>query len=539
MRRKLSALAIFFVILTVLLGSTAYAFTPDHYDANIPSQLTPDMLYSKAAILIDADSGNTLFSKNATDRMNPASTTKIMTLLLALESGISMDTVISIPQAAGNVPSGSSIIPVYPGDTMTFGDLLKGFQVHSGNDGGLAIAVLVAGSVDNFVARMNQRAQELGLTGTRYANPHGYTAEGHYTTAYDLAMLTRYCMQNPQFRELVKTYNGSIYIEERGTINLFSKTYILKPDSSFYYEDCVGVKTGSTSAAGECFVGAAVREGADIISVVLGATEEDYRWIDTIRLFNYGWTCYDTYTLDQMFEVASSRIASIRISNAAEDDPNGGVLKLDIAQISDMDYVRKIERNNAGALMSAVDNFAATAQIQITRDLTAPISMGEIIGDFSYYDDISNGTITAKLVASRDVAEHIEPPKLTDILPFLRIFSSKIFLLLLAVLALLILLIIVLAASRRAARQRRRREIYERRKQEYMRRQQMARSGGQYSPPQRRRSDPYDGGYTVRRSSGSSAGGRHAAPRSTAPARSSSSGSSSASRSSYDRRRPR
>ena len=149
------------------------------------------------------------------------------------------------------------------------------------------------------------------------------------------------------------------------------------------------------------------------------------------------------------------------------------------------------------------------------------------------------GRQTAKLVASRDVAEHIEPPKLTDILPFLRIFSSKIFLLLLAVLALLILLIIVLAASRRAARQRRRREIYERRKQEYMRRQQMARSGGQYSPPQRRRSDPYDGGYTVRRSSGSSAGGRHAAPRSTAPARSSSSRSASASRGSYDRRRPR
>ena len=532
MRRKLSALAILIAVLTVLLGSSALALTPDHYDASIPAQLTPDMLYSKAAILIDADSGNTLFSKNATDRMNPASTTKIMTLLLALESGIPMDTVISIPQAAGNVPSGSSLIPVYPGETMTFGDLLKGFQVHSGNDGGLAIAVLVAGSVDNFVARMNQRAQELGLSATQYKNPHGYTEDGHYTTAHDLAMLTRYCMQIPQFRELVKTYNGSIYVQERGTINLFSKTYILKPDSSFYYEDCIGVKTGSTSAAGECFVGAAEREGAEIISVVLGATQEDYRWIDTIRLFNFGWTCYDTYSLDQMFEVASPRIASIRISNAAEDDPNGGVLSLDIAQISDAGYVRMIERNNANALYSAVDHFAATAQIQITRDLTAPISMGEIIGDFSYYDDISNSTITAKLVASRDVAEHVEPPKLTDIFPFLRIFSNKIFLLLLAVLALLILLIIVLAASRRAAKQRRRREIYERRRQEYLRRQQMMQQGGRHSAPPKRRSDPYSGAYTVRRSA-------PAPTRSYSSGRSTSSRSGSANYSGYDRRRPR
>lgn len=522
MRCKSPALAIFFLILCLLFSSTAYAFTPDHYDANTPSQLTPDMLYSKAAVLIDADSGNTLFSKNATDRMNPASTTKIMTLLLALESGIPMDTVISIPQAAGNVPSGSSIIPVYPGETMTFGDLLKGFQVHSGNDGGLAIAVLVAGSVDNFVERMNQRAAELGLNATRYANPHGYTADGHYTTAHDLAMLTKYCMTIPQFRELVKTYNGSIYIQERGNINLFSKTYILKPDSSFYYEDCIGVKTGSTSAAGECFVGAAERDGAEIISVVLGATEEDYRWIDTIRLFNYGWTCYDTYSLDQMFEVASPRIASIRISNAAEDDPSGGVLSLDIAQISDTGYVRMIERNNATALMSAVDAFASTAQIQITRDLTAPISMGEIIGDFSYYDEISNGVITAKLVASRDVAEHIEPAKLTDIFPFLRIFSSKLFLLLLAVLALLILLIVVLAASRRAAKQRRRRQIYERRRQEYLRRQQMARQGG-YAPPPRRRTNPDSGSYAVRRSAPSRGSGR----------------SSSGGGGSYERRRPR
>lgn len=490
MRRKIPALLLLIALLLSALGSPALAFTPENYDSANPAALTADMLYSKAAILIDADSGSVLFGKNENELMNPASTTKIMTLLLALESGIPLDMEIAIPQAAGSVPSGSSLIPVYPGETMSFGDLLKGFQVHSGNDGGLAIAVLVAGSVDSFVARMNQRAQELGLTNTRYANPHGYTADGHYTTARDLAMLTKYAMQNPNFRELVKTYNGSIYVRERGEIKLYSKTLILKPDSEYYYPGCIGVKTGSTSAAGECFVGAAVKDGATIISVVLGATEDSHRWIDTTRLFNFGWTCYDSYTIDQMFEVARSRIASIRISNAAEDDPNAGMLDLNIAQISDTSYLRMVEHNSPAALYAAVDDFEQNASVQITRDLTAPISMGEIIGDFSFVDSATGATVSAKLVASRDVAEKIEKQTLLDLFPALRIFSNRIFLLLLAVLALLLILIIALAASRRAAKQRRRREIYERRRQQYLRRQAML--DQQNAPQPRRRPHGYE-----------------------------------------------
>lgn len=496
MRRKIPALMILIAMLAALLGAPALAFTPENYDGSNPGALTADMLYSRAAILIDADSGNMLFGKNENELMNPASTTKIMTLLLALESGIPLDMEIAIPQAAGNVPSGSSLIPVYPGETMTFGDLLKGFQVHSGNDGGLAIAVLVSGSVESFVARMNQRAQELGLTSTRYANPHGYTADGHYTTARDLAMLTKYAMQNETFRELVKTYSGSIYVKERGEIRLYSKTLILKPDSEYYYPNCIGVKTGSTSAAGECFVGAAEKDGATIISVVLGATEDSYRWIDTARLFDFGWTCYDSYTIDQMFEVARSRIASIRISNAAEDDAYAGMLDLNIAQISDTSYLRMVEHNSIEALYAAVDDFEQNASVQITRDLTAPISMGEIVGDFSLVDSATGTTVSARLVASRDVAEKVEKQTLTDLFPALRIFSNRIFLLLLAVLALLLILIIVLAASRRAAKQRRRREIYERRRQQYLRRQAMLERQNEGQARRRARAyedeDPYD-----------------------------------------------
>lgn len=470
MCRKLSAILICIVLLLSSVAP-ALAVSPNDYNAEQPELLSADMLYARAAVLIDADTGEVLFAKNENELMSPASTTKIMTLLLALESGIPLEQEIAIPQAAANVPSDSSLIPVYPGETMTFGDLLKGFQVHSGNDGALAIAVLVSGTVDNFVSLMNKRAAELGMTNTHYANPHGYTQEGHYTSAYDLAILTRYAMENENFREIVKTVSGSIYVKERGEIKLYSKTYIMRPDSEYYYAECIGVKTGTTNAAGECFVGAAERNGATVISVVLKEETDAQRWIDTIHMFDFGWTRYEKYTLDKMYEVASARIASCVVSNAAEDDPYGGRLELDIAQVSDDSYLRMVLNGDSGALESAADDFVQCSRVVITHDLTAPISVGEIIGDFSYTDPSTGKVITAKLVASRDVAERAIVAKLTDIFPALKIFENRIFLLLLVVIALLLILIIALAASRRAAKQRRRRRIYEQRRAEYMRRQ--------------------------------------------------------------------
>ncbi len=524
MHRKLSALLALILILAVAAAAPALAFTPDDYDALNPSQLTADMLYSQAAVLMDADSGNVLFGKNERDRMNPASTTKIMTLLLGIESGIPLDQEIAIPQAAADIPGDSSIIPVYPGDTMTFGDLLLGFMIASGNDGANAVAVLVSGSVESFVERMNQRAVEIGCTGTHFANAHGYTNENHYTTAYDLALIARTAMQNETFRQIVNNYRATVTVSGRGELNLMSKYEIMKPTSAFYYEDCIGIKTGTTRAAGDCFVGAAERDGATLISVDLKAEkteDKEYNWADTARLFDYGWTCYDTYTLDQMFEVAEGQIVSCVVSNASKDDPYGGRLDLEIAQISDTSYLRMVERNSATALGEAVSDFCSKASVQLVHDLAAPISKGEIIGDFNYLDSSTGTIVTAKVVAGRDVAEQIDPPTLLDYFPFLRIFENRLFRALLIVLAVLIVLIIALALSRRAAKQRRRRMIYERRRQEYQRRQQAGTA--------QRHRGPHDRPTSSRPRS--SASGRPNGSR-TAPRNGGRSGG-------YDRRRPR
>ena len=471
MRRKLSALTSLILILLILVSQPALALTPQDYDAQQPQQLTADMLYAGGAVLMDANSGNILFSKNATTRMHPASTTKIMTLLLAVESGIDLNREISIPQAAADVARDSTLVPVYPGETMTFGDLLLGFMLNSGNDGANAVAVLVAGTLEGFVERMNARAAELGCQNTHFANAHGYTQEGHYTSPYDMALITRAGLQNETFRGIVSRSSATITVKERGEIFVGNKHLVLVPSSTYYYEGAMGVKTGTTSAAGNCFVGAAERDGATIISVVYKAPEDGQRWDDTIHLFNYAWTCYDAYTIDQMYEIASPQIGSFVISNAAPDDPGDGRLDLEIANISNSNYVRMVERSSETALSEAVADFVSRTQVQVTHDLTAPISQGEIIGDFSYFDPTTGSTVTAKLIASRDVEERTVLATLTDYFPFLRIFQNRLFLMLLGILVLLVALIIMLVCSQRAAKQRRRRRIYERRKAEYLRRQ--------------------------------------------------------------------
>lgn len=471
MLRRLTALLNLLIVLALLLGGSTLAATPEDYNYDDPSLLVADNLYSQAAILIDADSGDVLFAKNERVRMHPASTTKIMTLLLGIESGYPLDQQIAIPQAAANIARDSTLVPVFPGETMTFGDLLVGFMLNSGNDGANAVAVIVAGSEENFVAKMNARAAEIGCIDTHFANAHGYTDQNHYTTAYDLALITKTAMENETFRSIAATPRAQITVNERGTLVVGGKHLMMEEDSGFYYEGTIGVKTGTTSAAGKCYVGAAEKDGATLISVIMKAEAENHRWVDTSRLFDYGWTCYDTYTLDQMYDVASAQIASFVISNASEDDPFGGRLDLEIAQISNSDYLRMVERENPNALSAAVNDFISKAKVEVIHDLTAPISMGEIVGNFSYFDTATGSTVTAKLVAGRDVAERVERMTLTDFFPFLKIFGSRIFLVLLAVLALLVILIVLLIASRRAARQRRRRRIYEQRRAEYMRRQ--------------------------------------------------------------------
>ncbi len=273
----------------IMSDLSVYGFeAPIYFDESAPLALTEDDLYAKACIVMEASTGHVLFSYEADTQLYPASTTKIMTLLLALERG-GLDQEITIPACAADVPKDSSLVPVYEGEQMPFLDLLYGMMIRSGNDAANAVAELCAGSVDAFVARMNARARELGMTGTHFVNPHGYHDPEHYTTARDLAILARQGLTDPTFCQIVTCLRYTLPATSQRSELVIENAYdIFKPDSPYYIEGAAGVKSGYTSHAGFCYVGAAQRNGQTLIAVLLDAPTRNRAWTDLKRLFAYG-----------------------------------------------------------------------------------------------------------------------------------------------------------------------------------------------------------------------------------------------------------
>ena len=467
------------VLLAFVLPLSAMA-APEDYDASKPAVLSADHLYGESAVVIDSESGEVLFSKDARVRMYPASTTKIMTLLLAIETGWDFGMTVTVPAEAGDIPSDSSTVPVYPGEVTTFGDLLYGMMLKSGNDAANAIAVIVSGSLDAFVEKMNNRAAELGCSGTHFVNAHGYHDENHYSTAYDLALITQEALKHEEIRQIISTQSYMMTASPREPFQINTSNSMILPNSSYYYEDAIGVKTGTHSKAGMCFVGAAEKDGLTLITVTLNCESDGAKWTDTKRLLDYGFTRYTAYTLEQMFELSSSRLLTTRVSNAAEDDPMGGVLEMKITQVSDATYVRMIQTGSEEARERAITDFAQRAQITLMDNLTAPITEGEFVGSFAYTAQ-DGQLLTASLIAGRSIEAQPERMTIYDVFPFLSAFQNPLVLMLIAVLILLIVVLVIYSSAKRRRRERRRRELYEQRRKEYLRQQRASANGARRS----------------------------------------------------------
>ena len=263
--------------------------TPKSYGAGNAAALNPGNLYASACALIDADTGALLFGKEAYAKKYPASTTKVMTLLLALEYP-NLSEIVTVPQSAAEIPGDSSRVPIQVGERLPYEDLLYGLFLRSGNDAANAIATISAGSVEAFVERMNARARELGLNSTHYANPHGYHDDDHYTTAADMAELLRRALQNSAFEALFREHRHAMGATNVRAARVIECRYdIFNAASKYYDPDVFGGKTGFTSPAGYCFVGAAERGGVKLIAVVFDSGIQKFnRWTDAGRLFEYG-----------------------------------------------------------------------------------------------------------------------------------------------------------------------------------------------------------------------------------------------------------
>ncbi|MGN1059257.1 MAG: D-alanyl-D-alanine carboxypeptidase family protein [Clostridia bacterium] len=229
------------------------------------------------ACVIDAQTGRVLYEKNAYDRHSMASTTKIMTALIALENTAENETVTVSRNAAGT--EGSSIY-LKAGEVLPMEDLLYGLMLESGNDAAIAIAEHVGGSVEHFAEMMTARARALGAENTQFKNPNGLDEEGHYTTAYDLALITRTALLNPRFAEIVSTKRKSVPASQKGTARSFSNHNKLLT----LYAGCIGVKTGFTKKTGRCLVSAAERDHITAICVTLNAPND---WNDHKLLLDH------------------------------------------------------------------------------------------------------------------------------------------------------------------------------------------------------------------------------------------------------------
>ncbi|MBR5155771.1 MAG: D-alanyl-D-alanine carboxypeptidase [Clostridia bacterium] len=324
---------------------------------------------AEAAILIDAQTGNVLFEKNAGKKMYPASTTKIMTALVALDAvkneEISLAQPLTLSDGAYKTldPDGSSIA-LKVGEAMTLEGLLQGLLIASGNDAAMTIAEGIAGTSEQFVARMNEKAAALGLKDTHFVNPHGLHHAEHFTTARDMAKLAQEAMKNDIFRQIVEC--AHIYLP---ATNMSDQRYFINTNNLvsrmrypyYFYEKATGIKTGSTDQAGYCLVSSAEDRGKSVIAVVFNAEDISVSHNESKAVLEHGLADFTLKTLakrDDIFgEVKVKQAADgtdhILLSAAANLDalfPNGG----------DLD---KIE-----------------VECEIPEKVYAPITAGQIIG---------------------------------------------------------------------------------------------------------------------------------------------------------------
>ena len=252
--------------------------------------LSPDdalpRVTARSAVVMEAKTGRVLYERNMGDRRFPASTTKIMTLIIALEKG-NLDDVVKVgPHAAGTE---GSTLWLEEGDEITLRELLYGMMLHSGNDATVAVAEHIAGSVDAFARLMTDKAHEIGANDTNFVNANGLPDDAHYTTAHDLALIASYGYTLPEFEKIVSTKEITFPWVKDDTHRLRNENQML-----WLYEGGNGVKTGYTDAAGRCLVSAAKRDGIQLVAVVL---DSNWMWNDSILLLDYGFSKIDRTTV--------------------------------------------------------------------------------------------------------------------------------------------------------------------------------------------------------------------------------------------------
>lgn len=400
---KLLVLSLFAFIFLFFNSTIIYAADTSLLNINSPSVL-----------MIERKTGNILYEKNANEIRYPASTTKMMTAILALEN-CKLDEKVRVSyNALQIIPNGYSIADLKVDEELTIEQLLHLLLISSASDAANALAEHIGGSISSFADMMNTKASEIGCTNTHFTNPDGMHDTKHYSTAYDLTLIANYAMNNETFKNIVSKSRYILYpTNKHSTEREFTTTNSLinKYSDDYYYENAIGIKTGFTTPAGNCLVSAARLNDMECIITILGAKQtsdgKSERFLEAKELFEFAFGNYTYKTVKFETDV----IKSIEIKNATSETKN---LNLELA-------------NKVYAFIDKKDlNTNFEPEIILNENIQAPILKGDKLGTATY--TIENQKYTVDLIASNDVYKTNMPIIIGGLLIFTFLIALKIFL---------------------------------------------------------------------------------------------------------------
>lgn len=331
----------------ITISFVCFFCIPNTHAEYIPS------VNAKSLLLMEASTGKILFENNSHESLPPASVTKIMTMLLiceAIENGeITLDTIITASERAKSM--GGSTIFLDANEKMSLDDLLKGIAVASANDACVAVAEYMSGSVESFVEKMNNRAKELGMKDTHFVNCNGLDAENHYTSAYDIALMSRELLKHNMIEKYTTIWMDTL---RGGKFQLANTNKLIR-----FYKGANGLKTGSTSGAGCCISACAKRDGMQLIAVVMGAENSKDRFNAASELLNYGFSNYAVTS----FGEKNAEVCDVKVENGKNDF----VIAKTKGQTSVV--INKNQKENVKTRLSLPDS------------LKAPVKKGDVIGE--------------------------------------------------------------------------------------------------------------------------------------------------------------
>ena len=347
--RRLSALALSLAITSLLFSPLPAAAAQED---NMPLPLS-----SASALLMEKETGTVLLQQNAHQKLEPASVTKVMTLLLVMEavdSGrLSLDE--SVPVSAHAAGMGGSQVYLKEGERLSVSDLIKCVAVVSGNDCAVALAERLSGSESAFVEQMNQKAQALGMEDTHFVNCTGLPAPGHLTSAYDIALMSRQLLlHHPDIRQYTTIWTDSI---RNGAFGLTNTNRLIR-----FYDGATGLKTGFTASAQYCMSAAAQRNGMELIAVVMKAPTTAQRFQDASCLLDYGFANYALLT----------------------PQPEGPLAPIDVLLGQSKTVQPQLQRE-CRLLVEKAQADQITTRVDLARDVQAPVDPGQTLGEFQVY----------------------------------------------------------------------------------------------------------------------------------------------------------